>query len=319
VAFVDFPKEEWDRLSSPLRGHCLPIPMKSENLAAGTIPAQDVPVVVIRSTKDQQAALPWLREVRRFFPEQELCFVTPQVGVFPLAAALDTRVWCNLILEQALANRCAQLKRVVRFLSEPLDRRLMSRALPEPSWRRDTLVSKSDKQRLAQRISEEFALFTDDAGQRYQLELCVEEVLNNSIFHAFRNPDGTEKYQVARFTMLAPSDRLDIAFGYDEDFFCLAVSDNAGSLELDTLFSKLRYDEEESNLFLERGRGLFLMRCYSHENYISVARGRMTTVMMLFHRDPPKSAKRPLLVRWIDASASPDGVAEGSLWSNRAS
>lgn len=313
VALVDFPAAEEHAIQAALGKATSFVPMRMGDLTAGSLPVEDVPIVLVRAARhDGDTALRWLSEVRRFFPAQQICVVTPEADVFPLATALESRVWCNLVLEQALASGCAAIGRVVTFLTQPAGRTFAERMMPGVRWTHDTLVSRADKPRLGEAISADFGAFSTSAGMLYQVTLCTEEALNNSIFHAFRNPDGSEKYRVSQFMMLAPRDRLDLAWGHDDATFGLLISDNAGTLDLATLFSKLRYEEDEANLFLERGRGLYLMRSYSHEAYISLHHGANTTVLLLFHREAPMSPKRPLLIRWEEKhaarAASPQAV-----------
>jgi hypothetical protein len=310
VALIDFKPAEAMAIQQALGSRLSFVPMRTADLGAGSLPVEDVPIVFVRSERgaaSQDAALGWLKDLRRFFPQQEICVVTPDAEAFPLAVALESRVWCNLVLEQALADGCRAIERAVAFLSASPDRSFPERILPGARWHHDTLVSRADKSRLTDAIGGAFREFHDNAGMLYQVTLCTEEALNNSIFHAFRNPDGSEKYRVSRFLMLAPRDRLDVAWGNDGRTFGLLISDNAGTLGLDTLFAKLRYEEDEANLFLERGRGLYLMRSYCHEAYISLLFGSNTTVLLLFHRQATVGTRRPLLIRW-ELSGAGSGV-----------
>jgi len=299
VALIDFPDDEAQKISHGLSRLFRPSRMPSSIMTGGSIPKADMPAALLRCPADSTQLEPLLQRVRRFLPEQRIAILGPGDKAPPLVVTAQHRVWCFFPFEQAVEREGAPLRRMLTFLLAPLDRLMPLRLLPGAQWRHETLVSKADKLRLSELIATCFAHHApDDTAALYQLQLVAEEALNNSLFHAFRNPDGSEKYRVNRFTMLAPRDRLDVSCGMTNESFALAIADNAGTLSLEMLFQRLRYDEVESALWEERGRGLFLMRSCSHEAYMAVAPGLTTQMVMLFHKRHPETAKRPLLVRW---------------------
>jgi hypothetical protein len=314
VALVDFPPEEFERIVSALGDLCEAFAVDSLATEPGSLSRHQAATALVRLSAaglSEEEALERLREVRRRFREQEIALLAPQDGDFPIAALAGGGVPRRMLVEQALASEGAALRRLVSFLAEPMSPCPPSGMLSEEgSWSGDALETKADKQRLVQLIVEDFGRFSEDAGSRFRVELCAEEALNNSLFHAFRDAAGKSKYRPSSFAALEPGDRLDVWRGRDETGFFLAVADNAGSLEVETLLAKLRYGEDEESLLLEGGRGLFLMRGYSHEHYVWIAPGEFTLLILAFLRDAPPDDQRPLLIRQGEASR-PKFPAEG--------
>lgn len=92
------------------------------------------------------------------------------------------------------------------------------------------------------------------------IRLALDELLNNAIYHAFKEEDGQEKYTPDSFDTLHDGETVTIEVARDADYNLVLVSDSAGSLMPDMVMRSIGRHLTMQGLMDEHGRGFFLMR-----------------------------------------------------------
>ncbi len=128
---------------------------------------------------------------------------------------------------------------------------------------------------------------TDLNGMR----LALEELINNSIFHSFRRPDGTEKYRVGAFVRLEDHEVVEIEYGRDPRQLGFSVTDNQGTLDVGTVMTKLDRQISMEGLYDLSGRGLYLTRNLCDRMVINLNPGKSGQAVLLFHHRPAHQPK----------------------------
>jgi anti-sigma regulatory factor (Ser/Thr protein kinase) len=117
------------------------------------------------------------------------------------------------------------------------------------------------------------------------IQLAMDELLNNSLYHSFRDVDGQEKYTPETFDALqSDQEQVRVDIGRSADFHIMRVSDTAGSLEVEVVKQSLSRHMKMQGLLDEHGRGFFLMRSVSDGMLLRIAPGKLTEVTLVFGR-----------------------------------
>lgn len=121
-----------------------------------------------------------------------------------------------------------------------------------------------------------------------EIRLAVEELINNSLYHAFRRKGGgQEKYRATSFVSLESNETITLEYGRDKHYLGCSVSDNQGVLDASTVLGKLERQISMEGLMDENGRGLHLTRNLCDRMIVNLKPGRLTQIVLLFsHRSP---------------------------------
>jgi len=126
-----------------------------------------------------------------------------------------------------------------------------------------------------------------------------EEIINNALFHAFRNPDGSEKYRPGSFEFLDNNEEVAIEFGADATTIGFSVTDNRGTLTPELVIGKLARQYYREGLFDESGRGVYLARMLSGNMVINIHRGRRTQMICIFY-EKRLNIPRPFSINYCE-------------------
>ncbi len=130
-----------------------------------------------------------------------------------------------------------------------------------------------------------------------EIRLALEELINNSIYHAFRRQAG-ERVRATAFSSLENDEQITVEYGRDKRYLGCSVTDNRGALDASTVLSKLERQISLQGLMDENGRGLHLTRNLCDRMVINLKPGRLTQTILLFAHRPHHSPK-PLTVNVI--------------------
>jgi hypothetical protein len=168
-----------------------------------------------------------------------------------------------------------------------------------------------DKREAIEKAVNYFATCGYEVHELYNARLVLEEMVNNSLFHAFVNDRGEEKYQarlhgqVSHFDRLAPGERIDVEFGNDSESIGFAVTDNGGRIEPMTVVEKLARQYNREGIYDESGRGIYLMRMFSNLLVINIEKHKRTQLVAIFgptrlNGQAPQDAAKPLCVNYFE-------------------
>lgn len=156
-----------------------------------------------------------------------------------------------------------------------------------------------EKNVAVERVINHFATANFEIHDLYDVRLILEEVLNNSFFHAFKTPSGEEKYNIHTFKHLEAGEKIRIEYGSNARVAGFTVTDNAGSLSVRTVMNKLERQFNREGLFDVSGRGLYLSRMLSSSFVINIEEGKRTQVIALFDERRRMPRPKPFMVNYI--------------------
>jgi anti-sigma regulatory factor (Ser/Thr protein kinase) len=156
----------------------------------------------------------------------------------------------------------------------------------------------AEKQKMMEEAIGFFRRYRPHETDINQIRLAFEELINNAIYHAFRKSSGVEKYRMGTFETLNQGEEIYVEFGFDKRFLGCSVTDNQGTLEIETVMKKMERQITLEGLMDESGRGIYLTRTLCDRMIINLRPGVLTQVVLLFsHR--LSSRIRPLYVNVI--------------------
>jgi len=139
-----------------------------------------------------------------------------------------------------------------------------------------------------------------DASLDFHLQLILEEIVNNSILHAFHTEQNEEKYRIDTFTNLDEDEEIEAAFGADSKTIAVCVGDNQGCLRRETILTKIERQLNKHGVLDQNGRGLYLAYSLAGRAIFILRPKKLTQTIVLFPasetawlESPPL---RPLLV-----------------------
>lgn len=171
---------------------------------------------------------------------------------------------------------------------------------PQAPVKRYEVRTRGDKPEIIEEILTRLEPLRPEQAFQFEIRLILEETLNNALFHAFRTPDGREKYSVETLEAIAPGERISVELGLDSKTIAVAVSDNQGTLSRDTVLSKIERQLSIKGLLDQSGRGLYLTYSLSGRLIFNLKPARGTELVALFPLSesswPERSKLRPVLI-----------------------
>lgn len=162
------------------------------------------------------------------------------------------------------------------------------------------LIEKPDKGAVIDSVLDLLSQVNADRSFIFDLRLIMEEVLNNAIYHAFRDQRGNEKYSIGSFQEIGDGEEINVEAGYDSRTMGIAIADNQGKLSRDTILNKLGRHLSVQGLLDENGRGLYLTYSLGGRVIFNLHRGKLTELVVLFPTSPEawpeKSPLKPILI-----------------------
>jgi anti-sigma regulatory factor (Ser/Thr protein kinase) len=219
------------------------------------------------------------REPREFFPDIE------RLGVWRFVHAA--------ILERPGAFACLIEGCLGEAASRPLARGCPCEGAC--SARTDVLRHTDERHDIVEGICRELAAAFGEDYQVTEHRLILDEILNNALFHAFRDGDGSPLYGPGVSRALRSGDRIEIERAIGPDCFVFRVSDNAGRLEPEVVLREIGRQFSGQGWLQSRGRGLFLAFSFSHAFILDRIPGRRTRLTIEVFRGAPDRHKMFLL------------------------
>lgn len=140
---------------------------------------------------------------------------------------------------------------------------------------------------IIEEVHERFAM-DYRAGER---RLALEEIVNNAVFHAFQEKDGSARYTPESEERLRDGDTVWVDYVVDDDVFAFSVIDSAGRLEAGRVRDQISRQLSGEGLMDVRGRGVFLTFSLANAFIVNVVPGRRTEISVAFSRYHPPAHK----------------------------
>lgn len=169
--------------------------------------------------------------------------------------------------------------------------------LPDNEIVRRYEVRSSDESR---RIRKEIAqLFTERYGSARDVELVVDEMVSNAVYHAPALPDGTPKYEDLSEVHLEADEYITIECGVDSEKYGVSIADNSGRLTKETVLERIERQVSGKGLADRRGRGIHISRMLSDRMIINIKRGERTEVVLLNYFTAKYRGFKPLYINEV--------------------
>lgn len=126
--------------------------------------------------------------------------------------------------------------------------------------------------------------FSKTSQNRDRLQLVLTELLSNGFYHAFKNSDGTDKYDRRKKVILSNTERLVLTYQDNSNGLYLSLTDNGGNLHFPDLKSRLMdcyltgHNPVLENKHQGAGIGFFLVFEMSTHLSITVNPKHQTTI-----------------------------------------
>ena len=114
---------------------------------------------------------------------------------------------------------------------------------------------------------------------RQRVALLADELMENALYGAPRDPSGGSLYKKGEERELAAVEELVFSFGFDGETLAMEMSDNWGTLDPDLVVEYLARNQAHQGATEEMGgRGLFLIWRFFDHFHVSIDPGKKTVV-----------------------------------------
>lgn len=166
----------------------------------------------------------------------------------------------------------------------------------------EEIRTRDDKSYVVSKIINFFGANGFSSGELYDIRLVLEEMINNAIYHAFRNEQGEEKYRPYTFMELAPGEMIKVDYGCLGEKAGFAVNDNQGALKPQKIIDALCRQYDKEGLYDQSGRGLFLSRRFTDTLIINIRNRKLTQIIALMIKslNKDKNQIKPFYINYIE-------------------
>jgi CheY-like chemotaxis protein len=131
------------------------------------------------------------------------------------------------------------------------------------------------------------------------VQILLEEVITNAIYHAPTDKNGKKKYEKHSQVILDEKETVKITLAKDSEKYGVAVVDPSGKLTKEQILFRLDRHIHGEGLLDENGRGLHMSRMYADRLIINIKKNTMTEVMFFNYLDEKYRGSKPLYINEI--------------------
>ncbi len=225
-----------------------------------------------------RSLLPWLDQV----PPPRVILVSQAL---PLSDTLQLCLARDIlnVVPLALWERPDCLGRLFGGFLEPETAFEMRHWLPDSETERFVAASLADKHRIIESVTALVRERNAAVAQARDIRLIVAELINNALFHSFRDSEGREKYSPRQFFGLTDRDTVLVEAAADRNAVIVSVEDNAGTIEPTEVLHHLHRQTTGEGVYDNHGRGLYLVYQLADHLNICVAPRRRTRIVTMVH------------------------------------
>lgn len=131
------------------------------------------------------------------------------------------------------------------------------------------------------------------------VQILLEEIITNAIYHAPVDGTGKEKYKKHSQVVLDDAEEVEILVGKDSEKYGVSVLDPSGRLTKEQVLFRLDRHIHGEGLLDENGRGLHMSRMYADRLIINIRRHTATEVIFINYFDEKYKGSKPLYINEI--------------------
>ncbi|MGD9201205.1 MAG: response regulator [Chitinispirillia bacterium] len=131
------------------------------------------------------------------------------------------------------------------------------------------------------------------------INIILEELITNAIYHAPVDEDGKEKYIKHSKVKLDESEAVKICLGKDSEKYGVSVLDTSGKLTKERALFKIDRHIHGEGLLDEDGRGLHMSRIYSDRFILNIKKNKATEAIFLNYLNKKYKGSKPLYINEI--------------------
>jgi CheY-like chemotaxis protein/anti-sigma regulatory factor (Ser/Thr protein kinase) len=140
------------------------------------------------------------------------------------------------------------------------------------------------------------AVFTERFGSAGDMELVLDEIITNAVYHAPSKFDGADKYPSYSTVTLKPGEFVSVECGCDREKYGVSITDRKGRLKKETVLRKMERQINGAGLLDESGRGIHMSRLFADRMIINIDPGRKTEVILMNYLSPTYRGFKPLYI-----------------------
>lgn len=131
------------------------------------------------------------------------------------------------------------------------------------------------------------------------VQILLEELITNAVYHAPVDHSGREKYRKHSDVRLEESETVHLIVGKDSEKYGVAVIDTSGKLTKEQVLYRMDRHIHGEGLLDEDGRGLHMSRMYSDRLIINIKKDVKTEVIFLNYLSDKYRGFKPLYINEI--------------------
>jgi len=141
--------------------------------------------------------------------------------------------------------------------------------------------------------------FTQAYGDAAEMNLLLDEIITNAIYHAPRKETGEEKYPAFTNVELEKDEIVYVVSASDSEKFGISVNDYSGNLTKKIVLEKILRHVTGQGLLDESGRGIHLCRLFADRMIINIKKGERTEVVLFNYFKGRYKGNKPLYINEI--------------------
>jgi len=153
--------------------------------------------------------------------------------------------------------------------------------------------SSEDARQVRRKVA---ALVKEEFKQARDIELVVDEIVSNAVYHAPADADGRPKYENCAEVQLERGEYIQVECGADSEKYGVSVTDNSGRLSKETVLERIERHTTGQGLLDLRGRGIHISRMLSDRMVINIKRNERTEVILMNYFTPRYRGSKPLYI-----------------------
>jgi CheY-like chemotaxis protein len=141
-----------------------------------------------------------------------------------------------------------------------------------------TIRSSGEAKEVRVRVA---TLLEERLGRNDDMNVLLDEVITNALYHATVRVDGTPKYRPFSEFRLEENEYVEVECGCDSEKQGVSVADNAGTLTARSVLETALRQVSGSGVLDSTGRGLHMCRMFADRMIINVKPGVRTEVILI--------------------------------------
>jgi CheY-like chemotaxis protein len=131
------------------------------------------------------------------------------------------------------------------------------------------------------------------------VQILLEELISNAVYHAPVDDDGKEKYKKHSRVALEDAEAIKVALGKDSEKYGVSVVDTSGRLTKQQVLFRIDRHLHGEGLLDEGGRGIHMSRIYSDRLVINIKKDTATEAIFMNYFGEKYKGFKPLYINEI--------------------